>query len=94
MPETKLFAFPEYKITALYQISLTEYLGRVELIMPFIQTLKPFLYILLHREKKRHFESKGKKKWRRGSDIVKDEKAGNKLNACKSTFFPSSIAKV
>ena len=37
--------FQSTKITALCQISLTEHLSRVELIMPFIQTLKPFLYI-------------------------------------------------
>ena len=88
MPETKLFAFPEYKnystVPNIFDRTLEQSRAHNAIYTDFKALSVHFCFI----GEKETLLIKWKKKSRRwGNDIVKDEKAGNKLNTFKSIFF-------
>ena len=91
MPETKLFAFPQYENYSTMPNIFDRILGQSRAHNAIYTDFKALsVHFCFIGKKRRHFESK-EKKWRWGNDIVKDETAGNKLNACKSTFFSPQV---
>lgn len=93
MPETKLFAFPEYENYSTMPNIFDRILGQSRAHNAIYTNFKALSVHFCFIGEKKDTLNQRKKKWRRGSDIVKDEKAGNKLNACKSTFFPLKYSK-